>query len=315
MALKLTMVCGPYDRARSLIDGTVKPEGIDLEVTVNGDDVERQRKGERGMYDAIEFFTSRYIADLPFRTLGFTAIPIFVKRMFRHSYIYVNRKSNIRSPQDLNGKRVGVQTWFTTAALWARGMLADDHGVDLHSINWVAERPEPVDGWAPPSWLKLQYAESHFDRLSAHEIDACISTEMMAPDRHPDIDFLFPNYGELERVYYKRTKLFPIMHTLLIRNSVLKEHPWVAMSLFNAWQESKRRCYEWLEWQRIHQTSLWYRELWEEEQRAGGADFYRWGFKDTRFELEKILEYAHRLGVTAKRHQPEEMFWPETLNT
>ena len=315
MTLKLSMTCGPYDRAQSLIDGSVKPEGIDLAIAVNGDDVDRQRKGAAGAFDIVEFFTSRYIADLPFRTLGFTAIPIFVKRMFRHSYIYVNKRSSIKKPADLNGKRVGVQTWFTTAALWARGMLADDHGVDLQSIKWVAERPEPVEGWSQPNWLKLEYAKSHFDQLAEHNIDACISTEMMAPDRHPDIEFLFPNYGELEREYYKRTKIFPIMHTLLIRNSVLQEHPWVAMSLFNSWQESKRRCYEWLEWQRIHQTSLWYRALWEEEQRAGGEDFYRWGFEETRFELEMMLEYAHRLGVTAKRHAPEEMFWPSTLAT
>ena len=116
-----------------------------------------------GEFDIVEFFTSRYIADLPFRTLGFTAIPIFVKRMFRHSYIYVNNRSNIKKPADLNGKRVGVQTWFTTAALWARGMLADDHGVDLQSINWVAERPEPVGRLEPAKLAQAQYAKSHFD--------------------------------------------------------------------------------------------------------------------------------------------------------
>ena len=187
--------------------------------------------------------------------------------------------------------------------------------MDLQSINWVAERPEPVAGWSPPAWLKLEYANSHFDLLAAGKIDACISTEMMAPGRHPDVAFLFPNYAELEREYFKRTKIFPIMHTLLIRNSVLEKNPWVAMSLFNAWEESKQHCYKWLEWQRIHQTSLWYRALWEEEQAAAGPDFYLWGFKKTRFEVDKRLDYAHRLGVTAKRHQPEEMFWPTTLNT
>jgi 4,5-dihydroxyphthalate decarboxylase len=315
MTLKLSMTCGPYDRARALINGTVKPEGIELAITVNADDVLRQTQGAEGAFDVVEFFTSRYIADLPFRTLGFTAIPIFVKRMFRHSYIYVNKRSNIRSPRDLNGKRVGVQTWFTSAALWARGILADDHGVDLQSINWVAERPEPVEGWSPPSWLKLEYGKSHFDLLAAGKIDACISTEMMAPGRHPDVEFLFPNYAELEREYFHRTKFFPIMHTLLIRNSVLEGNPWVAMSLFNAWEASKQHCYKWLEWQRIHQTSLWYRGLWEEEQAAAGPDFYLWGFKKTRNELDKMLDYAHRLGITAGRHKPEEMFWPSTLDT
>jgi 4,5-dihydroxyphthalate decarboxylase len=123
MTLKLSMTCGPYDRAGALIDGSVKPEGIDLSITVNDDDVERQRQAVRGDFDVCEFFTGTYIADLPFKKLGFTAIPIFVKRMFRHSYIYINKRSGIRKPSDLNGRRVGVQTWITSAALWAKGML------------------------------------------------------------------------------------------------------------------------------------------------------------------------------------------------
>lgn len=315
MTLKLSMTCGPYDRAKALIDGTVKPEGIELAITVDDDDIGRNKRGVRGEFDVVEFFTGRYIADLPFRTLGFTGIPIFVKRMFRHSYIYVNTRKGIRSPADLNGKRVGLQTWFTSAALWARGMLADDHGVDLRSITWVAQSSEPIEGWMPPSWLKLESGRNQFELLCAGDIDACITTEAMAPGRHPDVDFLFPNYAELERDYYRRTKFFPIMHTLLIRNTVLKENPWVAMSLFNAWQESKRLCYQCLEWQRIDQTSLWYRALWEEEQATGGPDFYLWGFKKTRPEVDKMLDYAHYLGITARRHEPEEMFHPSTLET
>src|SRR5579883_2347957 len=147
MALKLTMTCGPYDRARALIDGTVKPEGIDLVVTVNANDPARQTAGRNLEFDACEFYTATYIADLPFKKLGFTAIPIFVKRMFRHSYIYVNKRSGIHSAKDLNGKRVGVQTWITSAALWAKGMLEDDYGVDLASIEWVAWHPVRIPDW------------------------------------------------------------------------------------------------------------------------------------------------------------------------
>ena len=96
MALKLSMTCGPYDRARALIDGSVKPDGVELEITVNDDDVDRQLRSARGEFDVCEFFAGTYIADLPFKKLGFTAIPIYVKRMFRHSYIYTNRTSAIR---------------------------------------------------------------------------------------------------------------------------------------------------------------------------------------------------------------------------
>ena len=158
MTLKLSMTCGPYDRARALIDGSVKPEGIDLSITVNDDDVERQRQAARGDFDVCEFFTGTYIADLPFRKLGFTAIPIFVKRMFRHSYIYINKRSGIRKPSDLNGRRVGVQTWITSAALWAKGMLEEDHGVDLASIEWIAWQPVRIPDWKAPNWLNLTIA-------------------------------------------------------------------------------------------------------------------------------------------------------------
>ena len=132
------MTCGLYDRTLPLIDGTVKPDGIDLEITVNSDDRSRQRAAREGEFDVAEFFAGVYIADLEYKSLDLTAIPIFVKRMFRHSYIYVNKRSGIRSASELNGRRVGVQTWLTTTPLWARGILEEDFGVNLRSISWVA---------------------------------------------------------------------------------------------------------------------------------------------------------------------------------
>jgi len=318
MGLPLTMACGRYDRSLALIDGTVKPRDIDLTVEVIGDDRERQVRSRASAFDIAEFFTGTYMADLGIRQLGLTAIPIFVKRMFRHSYIYVNKRAGIRAPADLNGRRVGVQQWFTTTALWARGLLADEYGVDLASITWVAEHPTPKRDWAPPPWLKLEMAPSgasQHDLLISGAIDAGITTETWAPDGHPDVDFLFPNYAELERDYFKRTGFFPIMHTLVIKTAMLEEHPWVAMSMFDAWQESKQRCYEWLEWQRVHQTSLWFRALWEEERAAAGPDIYPWGFRKTRHEVDKMLEYAFRQGLTSRKFEPEEMFHPSTIDT
>jgi 4,5-dihydroxyphthalate decarboxylase len=318
MALKLTMTCGPYDRARALIDGSIKPEGIDLAITVNDDDVERQCQAARGDFDICEFFMGTYIADLPLKKLGFTAIPIFVKRMFRHSYIYINTRRGIRKPADLNGKRVGVQTWITSAALWAKGMLEEDHGVDLASIEWVAWQPVRIAGWQAPEWLKLRAAPAgcdQFELLARGEIDAGITTEIWAPNRHPDIDFLFPDYGAREREYFRRTRCFPIMHVLLIRDTMLRQNPWVARSLFDAWEASKQKLYLRQEWQRIHMTSLWYRALWEEERAAAGDDVYPWGYAKTRHEVDVMLRYAYRQGVTPRRYQPEELFWPSMLET
>ena len=311
------MTCGPYDRVQALIDGTVKPEGINLEVLVN------KNPGRHTVLNGIEcdiaeHYTGTYIADLHYKTIGYTAIPIFVKRMFRHSYIYINRRAGIRSPADLKGKRIGVQNWLTTTAVWARGLLEDEYGLDLKSVSWIADRMSGVGDWTAPSWLKIEIippGEKQFDRLAAGKIDAAITTGTWAPNAHPDIGFLFPNYADLERNYFQRTGFFPIMHTLLIKDAVLKKHPWVAMSLFNAWQASKRKCYEWLQWQRVHQTSLWYRALWEEEQAMAGPDFYTWGFQKTRPEVDKLLDYCYRQGLTTHKFEPEDMFHPSTLLT
>lgn len=310
------MTCGPYDRAQALIDGTVKPEGIDLDVRV-AKDPGRPKAVRDGNFDVAEFYSGLYIADLARKTFGYTAIPIFVKRMFRHSYIYVNKRAGIRSPADLNGRRVGIQTWFTTTALWARGLLEDEYGVDLGSITWVADRWEGIGDWKAPSWLRLEIAPkgvNQHDLLASGQVAAGITTATWAPG-DADIDFLFPNHAALERDYFKRTGFFPIMHTLLIKTEALEKHPWVAMSIFNAWQESKARCYEWLEWQRVHQTSLWFRALWEEERAAAGRDIYPWGFHKTRAEVDKMLDYSHRHGMTPRRFAPEDMFHPSTLET
>ena len=316
--LKLSMICGPYDRAQALIDGTVKPNGIDLAVTINAKDGDRHAKAMSGQFDVVEFFTSTYIADLPFKKLGFTAIPIYVKRLFRHSSIYINKKSGIVKPSDLNGKRVGIQNWNTTAAVWAKGILEDDYGVDLASINWVASAQAQIPDWKPPSWLKLEILpprSAQFELLVAGDIDCGITTELWAPNKHPDVGFLFPDYAKEERDYFIRTRCFPIMHILLVRTSILDAHPWVARSLFDAWEQSKQKCFEHQKYQRVYMTSLGYRALWEDEQKIAGPDIYPWGFAKSRHELALMLDYSHRQGLIPHRYQPEDLFPPSMLET
>ena len=219
---------------------------------------------------------------------------------------------------DLNGKRVGIQNWFTTAALWTRGILADQYGVDLASITWVASRPELPEGWAMPSWLKLEAAPincSAIELLARGDVDASITTAVWAPNVHPGVDFLFPDYAEQERVFFRQTRCFPIMHVLVVRTRVLERYPWVARSLFDAWEESKQQCYRSLDWQRVHMTSMWYRDLWEKERELAGPDIYPWGFAKTRHEVDRLLRYAHEQGLTPLRYEPEEIFWPSMLET
>ncbi len=312
------MACGPYDRSQALIDGIVRPRGIELEVVVDANDTKRQLDAVAGAYDAVEFFIGAYIADLPYRRLNLTAIPVFVKRMFRHSYVYVNRHAGIRRPADLEGKRVGIQNWLTTAGLWVKGILKDEYGVDLSSIRWVALRPVALAGWKQPEWLRLEVLPKGTDQLqmlASGEIDAAITTETWAPGVHPDVDFLFPDYAQEERRFYARTRCFPIMHTLVIKTSLLESDPWIARSMFDAWQDSKLICYERLEWQRVHLTSMWFRALWEEERAAAGTDIYPWGFRQTKHEVDRLLRYAYEQAFTPTMYRAEDMFWPSMLET
>jgi 4,5-dihydroxyphthalate decarboxylase len=319
MMLKLSMTCGPYDRARALIEKRVQPAGIDLDITVNRKSPGRSTMGPNGHFDAAEFYTGQYIADLPRKAMGYTAIPIFVKRAFRHSSAYINNKAGIRRPSDLNGKRVGVQHWFTSAGVWARGVLEDEWGLDVRSITWVSQGEEGgFEGWTPPNWLKLEFAPAGQklpDLLNAGQIQGLFATTVCAPGIYPNVDYLFPDFGQVERDYFKRTNFFPIMHTLLIRTELLEREPWVAMSLFDAWMASKQACYDELKWERTHKTSLWYRALREEEMAVAGDDFYRWGFKNGRAEIAKWIDYAVRYGIIPRRFEPEELFHPSTLDT
>ena len=194
MALKLFMSCGPYDRAKALIDDAVKPEGIDLEVYVNPDPG-RHTEVDGREFDIAEFYSGLYIADLHYKSLGYTAIPIFVKRMFRHSYIYMNKRAGIRSPADLNGKRIGVQNWLTTTAVWARGLLEDEYGLDQKSVTWFAEHMRRVGEWKPPAWLKMELipqGRTQFDLLAAGEIEPALPRKHGRPTFTPTSIFCFP---------------------------------------------------------------------------------------------------------------------------
>ena len=197
--------------------------------------------------------------------------------------------------------------------------MEDEYGVDLRSIHLGGQlgQKRSVTGsrrLGSSSRSRLR-APSFTISSSPGKIDAGITTETWAPFGHPDIDFLLPNYAEEERNYFKKTGFFPIQHTLLIKTAVLEKYPWVAMSMFDAWQESKQECYRWLDRQRVHMTGLWYRSLWEEERAIAGADPYVWGFKKTRAEVDKMLDYTFRQGLVSRRFQPEDMFHPSTLET
>ncbi len=314
--MKLSMLVARYDRSAPLLDGEVSIPGIELEVTADNDDTRRQRAGLSGRFDVWEAYAGRYLLDREAGWRDYVAIPVFPKRAFRHGSIYIRRDGSVSGPVALRGRRVGVQHWSTTAAIWAKGILAEEHGVDLDSIDWIQTSPDELP-WNRPVWLRLDQAPVGSDLatlLREGTIDAAITSQAWVPYEHPDFTFLLPDYPDRERAYFRQTGIFPIMHVLLVRSAILDADPSVGPRLFAAWTEAKERCYERMERECLVVSSMWFQGLLEEERTATGArDTYPYGLRRSRHEFAKLIDLAVAQGLLPAARPVEAYFHPATL--
>jgi 4,5-dihydroxyphthalate decarboxylase len=253
--LQLSFACGLYDRMQPLYIGEVKADGIDLDFIAIDEPrpiFDRMAGGEE--FDVAEFSSSEFVQRFANRQCPFVAIPVFPSRAFRHGFIAINRKSGIKSPKDLEGKRVGVPLLTMSAAIYINGLLEHEYGVDLAKIHWVQGAMNTAGAHGSPTVLPLLDAVSIEDNRSGKSLsdliaegalDATLGTSLPAAIRsNPDIARLFPNYVELEKDFYRRTKIYPIMHLVAIRKQVYEKHPFVAASLYNAFCASKKIALE-----------------------------------------------------------------------
>ena len=307
------MLVARYDRNAALLDGLVPVDGLELDITEENDDPARERLGLSGGFDAWEAYAGRYLMDMDAGRREFSAVPVYPKRTFRHGAIHVPRGGAVRGPEDLAGRRVGLQHWSTTAAVWAKGILTEDHHVNLGAIRWLQTSPDSMP-WSRPDWLRLEQAPAGTDLaalLLRGEIDAAITSQAWAPYEHPELDFLFPDYPALERAWYARTRIFPIMHVLLVRSSILDRAPWVARRLCDAWAAAKMACLDRMERDRLVVTSMWFQGLLQEERAAmGSRDTYPYGLAPARHELSRLIEYAVAQGLIRRLMAPDELFHP-----
>jgi len=247
---KIKFASGLYDRFLPLYTKEVVPDGIDFEFTPIDDPREVfDRMAGKLEFDASEMSGTEYVTHVASGNSPFVGIPVFASRLFRHSFIVINRKSGIEKPKDLEGRRVGVQLYTMSAAMWIRGMLQHDYGVDLSTISWVQGAIDGPGSHGSPTVLPLlkqpdivinESDKSLSRMLEDGEIDAILSA--MMPEsfgRNPDIVRLFPNFREVEADYYRRTKLFPLMHLVVIRRDVYDANPEVAKSLYDAFCKAK----------------------------------------------------------------------------
>ena len=322
--LRLTLSIWDYDRTRALADGSVQPEGIELNVLEHPVEETFFRMLRNREFDLAELSMSSYTVSLHRNPQPFVALPVFVSRYFRHSSIYVSARSGIREPKDLVGKRIGTPEYQMTAPVWIRGILSDDYGVKADSVEyWTGGEEEPQRDEKLkldlPSSIKVRPIERDktlSGMIAAGEIDAlhtarAPSTFYSKPDA---VKRLFPNYVEVEREYYRRTKIFPIMHVVAIRRELYEANRWIAMSLYKAFVEAQRRTYRSLRETAAHKAMLpWLVAHVEDALREFGEDWWPYGFHGSRHVLDTFLRYHHEQGLSPRRLQPEDMFAPETL--
>lgn len=247
---------------------------------------------------------------------AYTAIPVFPHRRFRHGYVYKRTGCGIEQPADLNGKRVGLDTLQNSAGLWMRGILADHYGVDLKSIEWWCQEEEDVP-FQPAAWMNVKRVPKGKDidrMLQDGELEAAIYPETLPSirARSPKVGLLFPDTKKAEADYYAKSGVFPIMHTVVIRNEILNAHPWAAISTVQAFQKAKELCYQRMRDPR-NLALAWARESIEEQQAVLGKDPWPYTLEDNRKALEAVVRYAFDQGMIRKRPEVEELFFPPSL--
>jgi len=310
MKLPLSFAIGPYDHTRDL-----RPEGIALTRLDLPIEEIFFRFTKFREWDVSEMSFGKIISLMTEAQPPIIALPVFVSRVFRHSAIYLADPKKIRTPKDLEGKRVGIPEWAQTAGIYVRGMLQHEYGVDLAKIDWrqagvrEAGRVEKVELRLPPG-VKIKAMPEHTlaGLLAAGELDAAISA------RDPGGQRLFPNHRELEAEYFRKTGIFPIMHVVVLRREAYERDRWIAMNLFKAFEEAKDLALERIADIGASQVPLaWVADHARQWQAIAGQDFWPYGLERNRATLEAFLQYGFEQGISRRRLKVEELFAPETL--
>jgi 4,5-dihydroxyphthalate decarboxylase len=322
--IRLTLACWDYDRTRALQDGRVEVEGVELTYLPLRVEETFWRMLRYREFDVAELSTGSYLMARDQGTPKLIAIPVFPSKTFRHSCIYINTDSGIKKPADMAGKRVGVPEYQITMAIWARGILQHEYGVPPEKMEWFTggeEQPgreDKVKHDLPPN-IDIQAIgpqQTLSSMLEKGEIDAMISAHMPSPfvRSHPKVRRLIPNFREVEQDYFRRTKIFPIMHTVAIREEVYEKNPWVAQSLVKAFNESKRICQEAMyEFSALKYMMAWSIDEMEKERAVLGDDPWAYGLEANRHVLETLVQYAHEQGLIKKPLDLKSLFAASTL--
>jgi 4,5-dihydroxyphthalate decarboxylase len=324
--LRLTIACWDYDRTRALREGCVSIDGVEpncLSLPIEETFFRMMRHQE---FDVAEMSLSSYIVSLFRENPPLIAIPVFVSRAFRHSGIFIHTGSGIRQPSDLIGKRIGNPEYQLTAIVWIRGILSDEYCVPITSVRYFtggqeeAGRIEKTGIGLPPEIQiePIPAGKILSKMLESGEVDALYaprapSTLLTNPNH---VQRLFPDYPSVERDYYAKTKIFPIMHVIVIRSELYERYPWVAQSLYKAFVAAKRLADEELRESAALKVMLpWVLSHVQETERLMGRDFWPYGLEENAHTLRTFLRYSWEQGLSRRLLEPQELFAPESLES
>jgi 4,5-dihydroxyphthalate decarboxylase len=323
--IPITMACGSYDRTSAIREGRIKVEGCSVTYLPLYPEEIFHRTFHNQEFDVAEISFSSYIRTLADGSAPYIGIPAFLSRIFRHSGIYVRADSGIEKPEDLRGRRVGLPEYQITAVVWMRGMLQHEYGVSPTEIHWrqggqeQAGRKERTP-LKPIPGIDLQAIpedKTLVGMLEAGELDALFTAR--APSsflaRKPHIRRLFPKNRAVEQAYYKKTGMFPIMHLVGVRRSLVERYPWMPASLFKAFIEAKALAMTDLHDVNALMVSLpWLDSETVDTEALMGQDFWKYGAKENVKELEALTQYSFEQGLTARKVGFDELFAPATYD-
>ena len=316
----LTVAVSNYDHVRDFVSGDVNAEGIDITYLNLVHEEIFYRFLKYREWDVSEVSFAKYVSLVSQGDESLMAIPVFPSRAFRLSSFYVHRDGKIKTPADLAGTKVGLPEWAQTAAVYTRGYLTHQIGIPLGDIDWYQAgvngpgRTEKVALKLPPGVRYTQVTDRSLNEmLLARDLDAVLSARPPQDfiDGNPQLRRLFPDFMAAEEAYWQETRIFPIMHVIVIRAEILQRYPWVAMNLLKAFEEAKNRSLERaLDFSASRLPIPWGSEYANRAVQIFGRDYWPYGIKPNRVTLESFLQYAFEQGVCHRLLTPEELFPP-----
>lgn len=324
-----------YDRVRPIMDGQVGIPGA--RVSFHYEDIYAVNKyafGTDQKYEVTELGLIPFItkfANNDFR--GYSLIPVFISRIFRHRNVFVHADSGIEKPEDLRGRRVGTPGYGMSANTWIRGFLLDEHGVKADDMQWIEttkssdkgalNSPVWSDGRSPyflPDDFPLVQGPPGIDEselLLNGDCDALITaiTPKAFLDGNPKIKRLFPDVRAAEQAYFKKTGLFPIMHVVGVRINAIEANPELPKAVFQMYSEAKKIAYANLETTTSLKVTLpWVTQEFEDSRKLMGTNYWPYGIEANQKELELVMRYTYEQGLAKRKLSVEEVFHPSTLD-